>query len=460
MATEALFGTDGVRGHAGVGPLAQESVVRLGQALGDWLRAHGDAAKPALIGGDTRASREEITRALTAGLSRNGIRSIDLGVLPTAGLALLIDDYDASCAAVISASHNPAQDNGIKIFTGHGAKFADAEAHFVEERWRALAAALAGDSPDARGDGGHRDLREFHPEGGERYLARLIAAAGRPDLRGLVIALDLAHGAAHAVGPTLFLRLGATVHVIGDQPDGKNINAGFGSLHPEAVAELVRARGAHFGLAVDGDADRSILVDEAGRVVDGDGILAAVAADQLARGSLRGRTVVGTVMSNFGLGLFLEARGLELMRTPVGDRHVSAALKERGLSLGGEPSGHVIFGADLEFLGDGLYTAVRVAEILARRKIALSAALAGFSRAPQVNTQIRVSSRPKLETVPGFKEILSLSEERLGNQGRIVIRYSGTEPVCRVMVEGADATLVQALTDQLADFLRRAIGAS
>ncbi len=448
--SEALFGTDGVRGPAGIGPLAPDSVVRLGAALGDWLIAHGDAMKPALIGGDTRGSRDGIARALAIGLAARGIRSLELGVLPTAALALLIDDYDASCAAVISASHNPAQDNGIKIFTGHGAKFGDAEARFVEARWREGAAvALAGVDP-----------REPRDDGGERYLARLIAASGRPDLRGLVVALDLAHGAASTVGPELFRRLGATVRVMGNRPDGGNINQGCGSLHPEALARLVAGCGARFGLAVDGDADRSILVDEGGRIVDGDGILAAIAADAAERGALTGQAVVGTVMSNFGLELFLKARGLALVRTPVGDRHVSAALKERGLVLGGEPSGHVIFGADLDYLGDGLYTAVRVAELLVRRGCGLAAAQRGFAPAPQCNTQVRVASRPPLAELPGFKEILSRSEERLGNQGRIVIRYSGTEPVCRVMVEGGDATLVRTLTDELAEFLRRAIGTS
>lgn len=451
MVDEALFGTDGVRGEAGQGALAPESVERLGLALGDWLHAHGDAAKPALLGGDTRASRHAITHSLAAGLSRRSIRSIDLGVLPTAGLALLIEDYSASCSAVISASHNPAHDNGIKIFTGHGRKFGDEEARFVEARWRAADLAAA---PRAA-----RDLREEHPEGAARYVERLIAAAGRPRLDGMVVALDLAHGAAHAVGPELFRRLGATVHVIGDAPDGGNINAGFGSLHPERVAELARRTGARLGLAVDGDADRSILVDERGAVVDGDGILAVVAADLQQQGRLAGNAVAGTVMSNFGLELCLRRLGLELVRTPVGDRHVSDALRRRGLALGGEPSGHVIFGADLEYLGDGLYTAVRVAELLARRGTSLSAALAGFERTPQVNLQVRVSSRPPLPSLPGFKEILSASEERLRGQGRVVVRYSGTEPVCRVMVEGADAGLVQALADELAGFLRRSIGA-
>ncbi|MBM4014301.1 MAG: phosphoglucosamine mutase [Planctomycetes bacterium] len=447
---EALFGTDGVRGPAGIGLLAPDSVVRLGAALGDWLIAHGDAMKPALIGGDTRGSRDGIARSLATGLAARGIRSLELGVLPTAGLALLIDDYAASCAVVISASHNPAADNGIKIFTGHGAKFGDAEARFVEAHWRDGAAVTPAD----------RDPRQPRDDGGERYLARLIAASGQPDLRGLVVALDLAHGAASVVGPELFRRLGATVRVMGNRPDGGNINQDCGSLHPAALARLVTGCGARFGLAVDGDADRSILVDEGGRIVDGDGILAAIAADAAERGRLPGNAVVGTVMSNFGLELFLKARGLGLVRTPVGDRHVSAALKERGLVLGGEPSGHVIFGSDLDYLGDGLYTAVRVAELLVRQEGPLSAAQRGFAPAPQCNTQVRVASRQPLPELPGFKEILSRSEERLGNQGRIVIRYSGTEPVCRVMVEGADATLVRTLTDELAGFLRRAIGAS
>ncbi len=447
---EPLFGTDGVRGKAGHGVLAPQSVVRLGIALGEWLRAHGDAAKPALLGGDTRSSREEIAAALSAGLSRCAIRTIDVGVLPTAALALLIDDYDASCAAVISASHNPADDNGIKFFTGHGRKLDDAQSHFIEERWRALAAAPTD---------GVRDLREPHPEGAERYLARLIAAAKAPDLSRLTIALDLAHGAASDVGPRLFARLGARVVVTGAAPDGRNINAGVGSLHPEGVAGLVVKSGADFGLAVDGDADRSVLADERGAIVDGDAILALVADDLLARGALTGGGIVGTVMSNLGLELFLKARGLTLVRTPVGDRHVAAALRERGMNLGGESSGHVIFGADLDYLGDGLYTAVRVAELLVRRGLSLSQAAAGFSRAPQANAAVRVAARPPLSQVAGFKEILSASEERLGREGRIVIRYSGTEPVCRVMVEGVDAALVSALSKELADFLRRAIGA-
>jgi phosphoglucosamine mutase len=241
MTPEPLFGTDGVRGRAGEGPLAPESVARLGVALGEWLEAHGDAGKPALIGGDTRASREEITRALAGGLARRNIRAIDLGVLPTAALALLIDDYGASCAAVISASHNPAADNGIKIFTGHGAKFGDAEAHFVEERWRACPP-LAGGSEAAI-----ERSTKLAQHYAESYLEHLLAAAGKPDLRGLSIALDLAHGAAHEVGPALFRMAGARVTVTGDRPDGKNINDGFGSLHPERVAALAKESGAQFG---------------------------------------------------------------------------------------------------------------------------------------------------------------------------------------------------------------------
>jgi phosphoglucosamine mutase len=449
-ATEPLFGTDGVRGKAGRGVLERASVERLGVALGEWLRAHGDAAKPALLGGDTRASREEIASALAAGLSRRQIRTIDVGVLPTAGLALLIDDYDASCAAVISASHNPADDNGIKFFTGHGRKLDDAEASHLEERWRAL---------PPQPEGGFRDLRESHPEGAERYLARLVAAAHAPDLSGMRIALDLAHGAASAVGPKLFERLNARTVVTGASPDGANINEGCGSLHPERLAALVVEQKADFGLAVDGDADRAILADERGQVVDGDAILALAADDLAGRGRLEGGGVVGTVMSNLGLELYLRARDLKLLRVPVGDRYVAAALRERGMNLGGESSGHVIFGADLEWLGDGLYTAVRVAEILKRRGLRLSRALEGYVRTPQEHLQVKVASRPPLPSVPGFKEILSKSEERLGTEGRVVVRYSGTEPVCRVMVEGVDAVLVRALAQELAEFLKKAIGA-
>ena len=449
MASEALFGTDGVRGKAGSGALTDESVERLGVALGDWLYAHGDREKPVLLGGDTRSSRGAITAALARGLARRGITTIDLGVLPTAGLALLIDDYGAGCAAVISASHNPADDNGIKIFTGHGAKFGDGEAHFVEAHWRAAQLGSVGPlAPPVP-----------HPEGGERYVARLIEAAWKPSLRGMKIALDLAHGAAFEVGPELFRRLGAEVVVIGAAPDGRNINAGSGSLHPEQLAELTVRSGAQLGLAVDGDADRSMLADERGAILDGDAILAFLADDLKQRARLPGAKVVGTVMSNFGLELFLKARGIALERTPVGDRHVSEALRAEGLALGGEPSGHVIFGADLDHLGDGLYTALRVAETVRRLGLPLSRGLAGFSRAPQVNHQVRVAARPPLDTLPGFKEILSSSDNRLRGEGRVVIRYSGTEPVCRIMVEGKDGPLVAALAGELRDFLARSIGA-
>jgi phosphoglucosamine mutase len=446
---DTLFGTDGVRGKAGQGPLLPASVERLGFALGDWLEAHGDRAKPALLGGDTRASREEIARALAAGLARHGIATIDLGVLPTAALALLIDDYGASCAAVISASHNPADDNGIKIFTGHGAKFGDEEARFVEARWRATAP-FSGAAPAASST---RD------DGGARYVDHLLAAAGRPDREGMRIALDLAHGAAHRVGPELFRRAGAQVFVSGAAPDGRNINDGCGSLHPGTVAARVLAERADFGLAVDGDADRCILADEGGRIVDGDQLLAIFADDLDGRGALPGRAVVGTVMSNFGLELHLRGRGVALRRTPVGDRFISALLRKESLGLGGEPSGHVIFGAELDYLGDGLYTALKTAALLRRRGVPLSRAAPGFSPAPQVLRAIRVASRPPLETIPGFKEILSRSEERLGDSGRIVVRYSGTEAVVRVMVEGADADLVGALAQDLSSHLERAIGA-
>ncbi len=448
-ASRIEFGTDGIRDVAGQGQLTPESVERLGTALADWLHLKNVERRPVLLGGDTRKSRASIVQALSRGLSGRSIAVIDVGVLPTAALALLIEDYESSCSVVISASHNPASDNGIKIFTGGAEKLADEDARWIEDRFESC--------PGPNGAAAH-DLWRTDPLGADRYLKRLIARCPDLDLSGMRIVLDMAHGAAFEVGPRLFRTLGAEVVALGVGPDGANINDGCGALHPEPLAALVREQRADFGLAVDGDADRSIFVDETGAIVDGDGVLAAIGEDLKSRALLRGARVVGTVMTNFGLELFLRSRGIELLRTPVGDRHVSARLRELHLSLGGEPSGHIIFGADLQYLGDGLYTGLRIADLLHRSKIPLSRWTGRLKRTPQVLINVRVKSRPPLERVSGFSEKLAHAEERLGSEGRVVVRYSGTEALVRVMVEGTEESLVRASAADLATFLGERLG--
>lgn len=447
--TALKFGTDGVRDKAGQGALAPESVERLGRALGDFLHRDGSTAGCVILGGDTRRSREEIAAALGEGLGRRGFTTIDLGVLPTTALGVLAEDYGAVASAVISASHNPADDNGIKIFGGHGEKLGDPEATWIEERWHEL---------DSETPSGAAVPLQHDDGGAERYLERLLAAVGPLNLGGKRVALDMAHGAAYQVGPAIWRRLGAELVTLNDAPNGSNINQDCGSLHTEGLSRQVVETGAWFGFAVDGDADRCILVDAEGQEIDGDGVLAMIAADLLDRDRLPERTVVGTIMSNFGLETFLTRRDVRLERTPVGDRHISRRLREAGMALGGEPSGHVIFGPDLAFLGDGLYTALRVAEVLHRRGQGLRESLGDLVLVPQVQKRVRVVNRPALDEISGFREKRSAAEETLAGRGRVVVRYSGTEPVLRVMVEGDTAVEVESIAQGLADHLAGEIG--
>lgn len=452
MASNQLrFGTDGIRGEAGVGLLSTGNVERLGRVLGDWLRRDGPVAAPVVLGGDTRASREEILLALARGLHHRAIECVDAGVLPTAGLALLAREWGAAGAMVVSASHNPAADNGIKVFARGAEKLGDADSAWIEQRWNEV------ESPTTASD---LEAVPVRASAREEYLHLLRTRFTDLDLRGLRVAMDLAHGAAHLLAPELFRRLGAEVVTMGDAPDGSNINAGCGSLHLEGLCRLVVQTRADFGVAFDGDADRSLFVDDAGNEVDGDGILALMATDRKELGALPGDRVVGTAMTNFGLELYLRERGIELVRTEVGDRFISARMREEGLGLGGEPSGHVIFGDELHFLGDGPYTALRVAERLLRTASTLREALQDFRRLPQRLVGVRVRERPPLEQISGLREKLAQADEELSGAGRVVVRYSGTEPLVRIMVEGADPDVVESVTRSLTQFLTEKLGGS
>ncbi len=436
-----LFGTDGIRGRAYEEPLDEATVRRLGAALARRLGERGRV----LLAGDTRASTDDIAGWLGEALAGGGLEVVWAGVLPTPAVSHLLRAGGFDLGVVISASHNPAEDNGIKVLAGTGEKLPEAEEEAVE----ALMASV--------GPGTGPPLPAPDRRLAERYLELLAATLPGPrPLEGLEVVLDAAHGAAFELGPRLLERLGATVHAVAAAPDGHNINAGCGATTPDHGATAVRRRGADAGLSLDGDADRAILVAEDGTVLDGDDILLAWARDLNARGELPGPAVVATVMSNYGLERALAAEGIELVRCAVGDRNVWLAMRERGAALGGEQSGHVIC-AHHAVTGDGLLTGVHLLAIARRLGRRLSR-LSGLDRLPQVLANVRVARKPPLETVPELGRWIAAVRARLEGRGRLLLRYSGTEPVLRVMVEGEDEEEIRSLAAEGVEIARRALG--
>ncbi len=439
-----LFGTDGVRGHAGQWPLDPVTVRRLGASI---VRVLDPSAAPAslLIGRDTRESGAWIERELACGATLAGATVIAAGVLPTPAVAYLTRTSEITLGAVISASHNPFEDNGIKVFSGGGQKFTEdlerrVEQHIADQSW----ALEGGEAPALMATdltGRYRDhLREVLPD------------AGR--LRGATIVVDCANGATSRVAPTVFADLGFDVDLIGASPDGRNINLGCGSTHPEAMAARVLERGAIAGVAFDGDGDRAILADEHGRLVDGDGVMLMCARQMKAEGRLRGNTVVATVMSNIGLELALSESGIALRRTQVGDKYVMEEIVREGFSLGGEQSGHVIF-SDHLFTGDGLATALSVMRVMAVTGRSLSSLGGDLVTYPQVLVNVRVRERRDLASVPAIADVIARVESGLEGHGRLLVRYSGTEPLLRIMLEGRNRDEIVAWADEIAGVVRR-----
>ncbi|MBL0059253.1 MAG: phosphoglucosamine mutase [Elusimicrobia bacterium] len=441
-----LFGTDGVRGVAGRWPLTPAFVRRLGWATGTVLAEREPRRPRALfVVRDTRASGPVLVRALAEGLGAAGFRVLDGGVLPTPAVAALLPTLPAAAGAVLSASHNPAAHNGVKLFGPGGLKLDDRWEEAIEQR------ALSNDSmpvPRAR--------VKPCPGARESYLQFLLRGwpAGA-SLRGVPIVLDCAHGATSDVAPRLFRRLGARVTVLSASPTGRNINLHCGALHPEALARAVRRTGARLGVAFDGDGDRAIFVDEAGHPRDGDAVLLAAARQWRARGRLRDGTVVVTVMSNLGLLRALEALGLRTEVTAVGDRYVWQGMRKTGARLGGEPSGHVIF-RDFLPTGDGILTALQVAALLVETGRNFSALTSLAVHYPQVLVNVPVRERRPLEAIPGFARTLAQVNAALGDTGRTLVRYSGTEPLLRIMIEGPDRAVIQSHADELARLVRAA----
>ncbi len=440
------FGTDGVRGVAGV-ELTVELTAALGRAA---VRALGPG--PFLVARDTRRSGPMLEAAFAAGVCAEGGAVDGLGVLPTPGLAGACR-ADGVPGAMISASHNPFADNGIKLFEAGGRKLRDETEARIEAE---LADVLAhGGTPRAGVEVG---VTRAVPGAVDAYVARLLPALGRPDaLAGVSVVVDCGHGAASVAGPQVLRAAGATVHVLNDAPDGTNINAGCGSTAPEVVAECVVARGAHAGLAFDGDADRVIAVDERGQVVDGDHLLAIAAIDLAARGRLPHDRIATTVMANLGLHRALAAHGIGVVETPVGDRHVLTAMEEHGLVLGGEQSGHVIF-AEHAVTGDGPLAGLLLLDAMARAGRPLSELAAVVTKFPQELRNVRVARRDGLDAAAPFWAEVAAVEQELGADGRVLVRPSGTEPVVRVMVEAADATAAAGAADRLVGALESALG--
>ncbi len=443
--TRKLFGTDGIRGAANQEPMTAETALRVGMGVGSYF-IRGSHRHRAVIGKDTRLSGYLLEPALTAGFISVGVDVVLVGPMPTPAVAMLTRSLRADLGVMISASHNPYQDNGIKIFGPDGRKLSDDAEAEIERR-------MAGDMSDhlAPPDQLGRARRLDNPG---RYIERAKQSFSRGlRLDGLRIVVDCANGAAYRVAPGVLWELGAEVISLGVEPDGFNINADCGSTHPEAMRDRVREEGADLGIALDGDADRVILADETGALIDGDQMMALVANHWHGKGRLAGRGVVATVMSNLGLERHLEGMGLSLIRTPVGDRYVVEQMIQHGCNLGGEQSGHIIL-SDFATTGDGLIAALQVLSVIVERSQPASEVCRVFEPLPQVLKNVRFNGGQPLEA-PSFRKAMTQAEQRLAGSGRVLIRKSGTEPLIRVMVEGEDEVIINEVADELVETIRQ-----
>ena len=451
LKTKKLFGTDGIRGPANVFPVHPDTALKVGQAMGCLLKKDNKGEKPpmVLIGKDTRLSGYMLEQALASGLNSMGVWVQLTGPLPTPGIGFLAQNMRASAGVVISASHNPYQDNGIKIFDAKGFKIS-------QKREREISDLVFS---------GTLDKRVVPPDKIGRSR-RIDDAAGRyivhvkntfplsQTLEGLRVVLDCAHGACYKVAPTVFEELGAQLIVIGNQPNGYNINEQSGALFPEKIQSAVKAHKADVGISLDGDGDRVIMADEKGALINGDPILGICALSLQKRGHLEGNKVITTFMSNKGLEHWLNQNHIQVQRTETGDRNVVEMMQKEGVVIGGEPSGHIIF-INQSATGDGLVASLNVlATMLAERK-KLSELVEGFCPLPQVQISLPIKQKKDLNSLSKYREWLKQTKKRLQGSGQVYVRYSGTEPVLRIMVEGEDKALVQTQAQEIVHFLRR-----
>jgi phosphoglucosamine mutase len=446
LISKKLFGTDGIRGIPGEFPLDDATLGRVGGALGDYLRGQNDRPR-VLIGMDTRESGPHIAERIALGLEAARAQPVFAGVLTTPGVAWLVLHKHFAAGVVISASHNPYHDNGVKLISTSGMKFPDAVEAEIEHRMETHAPLDAAPPPRLAAD---PRLHEEYLDG----LRRAVIPGAR--LVGMKIVLDCANGASSLLAPKLFRSLGAGVVTLHDRPDGRNINAGCGSLYPEPVQKKVLEVGAAFGVAFDGDADRAIFASASGKLVDGDGVLLAAGRYLKSSGKLKGATIVSTTMANLGLELALRREGLQLARVPVGDRYVLEEMLRIDANLGGEQSGHILFLDDAP-TGDGMLTALKIASLVSLQG-PLDDLVRDLKVFPQTIVNVKVREKPPLDSLPEVEQGLKAAERALGNSGRVVLRYSGTEPLVRVMVEAEREEDVRRWADTLAAAVRSSIG--
>lgn len=446
-----LFGTDGVRGTANIYPMTSEIAMQIGRGIAFLVKdkIHGHRI---VIGKDTRISGYMLENALAAGICSMGVDVLLVGPLPTPGIAFITHSMRADAGVVISASHNPFQDNGIKIFQRDGFKLPDELEADIEDLIFSQKMAALRPVADEVGKAARID------DSRGRYIVFLKNTfPNNYTLEDFHVVLDCAHGATYGVAPYVFEELGAKVTKIGVSPDGKNINHECGALHPELIAKKVLEVGADIGIALDGDGDRLIVSDENGKIVDGDHIMAICAADLMARKKLKKKTLVSTVMSNIGLELAMNNIGGKLVRTAVGDRYVVENMRANKYNFGGEQSGHLIF-LDHSTTGDGILAALQLMAIMIKQNKPVSKLAKIMEAFPQVLKNVRTSKKLDLDLVPNFQSSVQAMEKKLGKDGRILVRLSGTEPVVRVMLEGKDHSTIVTMADELCDILRKADG--
>jgi len=443
-----LFGTDGIRGRANRPPLTPPTLTLIGQAIGNALAETG-ARKKVLMGRDPRRSGAMVGGAILSGLLSSGVAVTTGGVLPTPAVARLTRSGRFGLGVVISASHNPAHDNGVKLFLRNGRKAGPDFEGRVEEILANGAEVPAGEETGA--------YRAWDGAA-EVYAEELLTQFGDLDLAGLKIAIDCANGATAAAAPLVLSRLGATLVSRHDRPDGLNINRRCGATVPGVVARFATREGADVGISFDGDGDRAMFADETGRVIDGDAVMAVLARDMVARRRLPHRTVVATVMSNVGLETSLDEIGVRLLRTDVGDRNVVTEMDRGGFALGGEQSGHLLVRRGSRLIGDGIETALNLLAVVKRSGRPLSELAACFARSPQILVNVEVRSKPDLMQISPVADVIRSVEAELGSAGRVLVRYSGTEPLGRVMVEGPDRRRTREAAERIAHAIEREIG--
>ena len=448
-----FFGTDGIRGYAGEAPLDEPTIEQIGYSLATELTARLGRAPQIIIGRDTRESGDWIESAVARGAitAKADVRSA--GFITTPGVAHLTRTLNADAGVVISASHNPYHDNGIKIFAPSGQKLDDAAEQAIERHLEAFHAKGPQSFPPIVDAIVYTDISLK-----EKYLHFLRDEIGAGlNLNGLKLVVDCANGASYELAPKLFEALGAQLTVINTEPNGRNINLNCGSLHPETLQQAVLSAKADAGLAFDGDADRLLMVDERGQLVDGDQVLFVMAEYWAAQGKLAGNRVVATVMSNMGLEVALSDRNITLVRTAVGDKNVLDELLKNGGSIGGEQSGHVIF-PEISLAGDGMITALEVLRVMTDSKRSLGDLASGFTRYPQVIVNVSVARKPPLDSIQSVKEAMNKIEAELTGKGRLLVRYSGTENLARVMIEGQDEATIRKQAEMLATLIKENIG--